>query len=269
MWGRSPTCPTKRLQKHQITHTDRNRWAQKNASSLHSGWLEHQNHLPPLRSRRTPSTGSPARAFRTLHPKSGMPSKPGTGRGNRKSGHEQTVHILSYSYQLYVHSLPPVASNSAANWRIRPNCTTELEGRTQCDRGRGVSLQLSWNSINLIATPRWCTRSGIPRMLLVLILEFEPRRGDILIFFSVQEKMIKCWERLALIDTIRRESSREGRAQNRLAITVQSPNRSGEGGGEPAMWLRVWVTTRRERGKKRKYNRWDGGKIIPKVQRKI
>ena len=63
---------------------------------------------------------------------------------------------------------------------------------------------------NLLDTrsPRWT--SGSPRMLLVLIREFESRRCEILIFFAKKkEERINCWERLAWVRIIRRESTRE------------------------------------------------------------
>ena len=37
-------------------------------------------------------------------------------------------------------------------------------------------------------------------------------------------------------------------------------NRCGEGAQEPAMWPRLWVTTRRRREKKGEENKWDGKK---------
>ena len=45
-----------------------------------------------------------------------------------------------------------------------------------------------------------------------------------------------------------------------VAKKMQGTNRSGGGREEPAMWPRVWVATRRERGKKDENNKWDGKK---------
>ena len=39
---------------------------------------------------------------------------------------------------------------------------------------------------------------------------------------------------------------------------MHGTNRSGKGGEEPAVWPRIWLTTRRERDKKRDDNKWDG-----------
>ena len=63
--------------------------------------------------------------------------------------------------------------------------------------------------------PRWTrSGSGSPRMLLVLVREFESRRGEILnVFAKINKKRINCWERLAWVSTIRRESTREDRAE--------------------------------------------------------
>lgn len=57
--------------------------------------VKRSSHLPPLRSRKTRSTSSPARAFRTPHPKSGIPSAPehGGGEGGER-GHGQMVHVI-------------------------------------------------------------------------------------------------------------------------------------------------------------------------------
>ena len=53
----------------------------------------------------------------------------------------------------------------------------------------------------------------------------------------------------------------EGRKSwNLLAIKMQATNRSGEGGEEPDMWPRIWITTRREREQKGEDNKWDGKK---------
>ena len=50
----------------------------------------------------------------------------------------------------------------------------------------------------------------------------------------------------------------EGRKSlNRLAIKVQGTNRSEEGGAEPTVWPRIWVTNWREREKKGEENKWD------------
>ena len=54
---------------------------------------------------------------------------------------------------------------------------------------------------------------------------------------------INCWERLAWVGAIRRESTGEERAETLFAINMQGTNRSGDRREEPAMWQRIWGTT--------------------------
>ena len=70
-----------------------------------------------------------------------------------------------------------------------------------------------------------------------LILEFESRRGDIILYiianlFARMKKGISCWERLAWVGAIRRESTREEivKGLSLLVTKIQGTYRSGEGG---------------------------------------
>ena len=61
--------------------------------------------------------------------------------------------------------------------------------------------------------PRWS--KGYPRMLVVLVLEFESRRGEILIFFATiqhNDRLLRA-PTVAWVRTIRREPTREERAE--------------------------------------------------------
>ena len=73
--------------------------------------------------------------------------------------------------------------------------------------------------------PRWT--SGSPRMLLVLVREFESRRGEILNIFAKIKKDQLLRERLAWVGTIGRESTREERAEIFSRSEMQGTNRSG------------------------------------------
>ena len=64
----------------------------------------------------------------------------------------------------------------------------------------------------------------------------------------------------AWIGTIRRESTREESAEPFSTKKKQGTYRSGEGGEEPTMWPRIWVTTKREQHKKGEEKKWDGKK---------
>ena len=95
-------------------------------------------------------------------------------------------------------------------------------------------------------SPRWT--SGSPRMLLVLVREFESRRGKISNLSAIKKKdQLKCWDRLAWLSTIRRKSTREERAEIFSREKGKARTVVGRGGEEPAMWPRIWVTTRREK----------------------
>ena len=61
-------------------------------------------------------------------------------------------------------------------------------------------------------SPRW-SGSGNPRMLLVLVREFESRCSEILNFFAKKKDQLRYCERLTRVSTIRRESTREERAE--------------------------------------------------------
>ena len=99
-------------------------------------------------------------------------------------------------------------------------------------------------------SPRRTINSGSPRMLLVLVREFESRRGEILNLYAKIKK-----DQLLRAPSVGKHNSTrvdEGRKSwNLLAIKMQGTNRSGEGEEELAMWPRIWVTTinRREREK--------------------
>ena len=102
----------------------------------------------------------------------------------------------------------------------------------------------SYERFQLSRSSRWS--SGNPRMLIVLVRELGPRRGEIL---NLLEK-----DQLLREPNVGKHNSTrvdEGRKSwNLLAIKMQGTNRGGEGGEEPAMWPRIWVTTRRERENK-------------------
>ena len=101
--------------------------------------------------------------------------------------------------------------------------------------------------------------SGSPRVLLVLVHEVESRRGEMLNSLAKKKKRMNCWERLAWVSTVRRKSTRE-ELKYFVAIKMKGTNLcSGEGGKEPAVWPRIWVTARRKREKKKgEDNIWDG-----------
>ena len=94
--------------------------------------------------------------------------------------------------------------------------------------------------------PRWC--SGCPRVLLVLVLEFESRSGES--WFILQNKMDQLLRaRIAWVGTIRRDSTREERTAIFSRLKSKARAVVGRGWEEPVMWPRIWVTTRREREK--------------------
>ena len=82
-------------------------------------------------------------------------------------------------------------------------------------------------------SPRWT--SGSPRMLLlVLVREFESRRGDVLKLFAKTKKKGSTAE-IVYCSVGKHNSTRvdEGRKnRNLLAIKMQGTYRGGEGGGE-------------------------------------
>ena len=106
----------------------------------------------------------------------------------------------------------------------------------------------SWGILALQNRSPRCT-SGSPRMplLIVLIREFESRRDEILNLLAKIWKRSNCWERLAWVSTIRRESTREERAEIFSRKKCKARTVVGRGGEEPATWPRIWVTRRRER----------------------
>ena len=57
--------------------------------------------------------------------------------------------------------------------------------------------------------------------------EFEPRRGESSNLFAKKKKRINCWERLAWVSTIRRESTREELKSSRDKNARHEPYRVG------------------------------------------
>ena len=99
-------------------------------------------------------------------------------------------------------------------------------------------------------------QSRIYRCLLYTSPSPRDQRGSRMPSSAWKKKRINCWERQAWVSTIWRESTREellifSRKKCKARTVV------GRGGGEPAMWPRIWVTSRREREKKGKDNKWD------------
>ena len=78
--------------------------------------------------------------------------------------------------------------------------------------------------------------SGCPRTLLVLlILEIEYHRGEILNLFATKDELLRVpINSVGRYNSARVESTRE-KSVSLLAIKMQGTNRSGEGGEEPAM----------------------------------
>ena len=74
---------------------------------------------------------------------------------------------------------------------------------------------ISWPHISS-RSPRWSSR--YPRMLLLillilLVLKFESRRGEIAFICEQKKERINCLERVACVGTIRRESMRQERPE--------------------------------------------------------
>ena len=66
--------------------------------------------------------------------------------------------------------------------------------------------------LSICRSPRWS--SGNPRMLLVLVREFESRRGEILTFFATKKKdQLLSASSVGKHNSIRRESTRQERAE--------------------------------------------------------
>ena len=96
-----------------------------------------------------------------------------------------------------------------------------------------------------IAGRAWCIYSGNPRLQLVLVREFESRRGEILNIVAEIER-INCRERLAWVSTVQCESKREARAEIFSRQLCKARTVVGRGEEKPAMLPRICVTTRRE-----------------------
>ena len=101
-------------------------------------------------------------------------------------------------------------------------------------------------------SPRWT--SGSPRMLLMLIHEFESRRGEVSIFFA------KIWkdQLLAAHSVGKHNSTRVERKKNWKLLAIKNSRHEPWRGEEPATWPRIWVTTRRETEHKGEDNKCDG-----------
>ena len=116
-----------------------------------------------------------------------------------------------------------------------------LKTRSTRDRSIRRSLQ------------RWVsTKSSISQLSFFLFfLIYVPGTSVLL----VQKKM------MLITCTVRRGGDQGRKSWNLLAIKTQGKNPGGEGGEEPAMWPRIWVTTTvGGREKKSEDNKWDGGK---------
>ena len=81
-----------------------------------------------------------------------------------------------------------------------------IQGGSLNQNGRGAG------GIDVLQSPRW---SSGPRMLLLIVLvrEFESRRDEILNLFAKIQKKNQLLRAPAWVSTIRRESTREERAE--------------------------------------------------------
>ena len=116
----------------------------------------------------------------------------------------------------------------------------------QLERGFTLSdlLDKPWSQVSSLSPPGTCLHfyracgsprwtSGSPRMLLVLVSEFESRRGEILTIFAEKKRRKKKDQLLRAPSVGKHNSTRvdEGRkSSNIIAIKMQGTNRSGEGG---------------------------------------
>ena len=87
-------------------------------------------------------------------------------------------------------------------------------------------------------SPR-CSRGNprsLPALIMVLVREFESRRGEILSLFAKIKGSTTVAECLAWVSTaVRRKPTREERAEIFSRYIMQGTNRNGDGGEEPAM----------------------------------